>query len=143
MNDPNTPGAIQLRIRYNECDPMGVAHHASYVTWLELGRTELLRSLGRTYADMEREGALLVVTKLEIRYRSAAHYDDVIEVRTRATKISRVKIEHAYEVALIEPSSGGTPPGTLLAEASTQLACVNREGAVTPLPDWLASATPT
>jgi acyl-CoA thioester hydrolase len=117
---------------------MGVVHHASYVPWLEIGRTELLRGSGTSYAALEAAGVLLVIVKLDVRYRRSARYDDLIEVRTRWVGGSRVKLLHDYEVAVIEP---GTPtpdfvPFTAVA-ASTTLACVDRDGAVRELPEWL------
>lgn len=150
---PQTEGSLRVRVRYCECDPMGVAHHASYVPWLEMGRTELLRSSGVSYADLERAGVFLVVTKMEVRYRRPVYYDDVVEVVTRVSGGSRVKIEHEYEVRLAEDGGHGgrksgrdggetTTPrliGEPLAIAATQLACVGPDGRVRMLPDWLVS----
>jgi acyl-CoA thioester hydrolase len=59
---------------------MGVVHHAAYAPWLEIGRTELLRDCGVSYADMERAGVFLVVTHLSCRFRRPVFYDDVVEV---------------------------------------------------------------
>lgn len=123
---------------------MGVAHHAAYPPWLEMGRTEMLREAGVTYAQMEEGGVFLVVARLEIRYRRPVYYDDVIEVRTRVTGGGKVKIEHEYEVVLVE-SGGRTSQsrsiGEVLTTAGTVLVCVDAAGTVRPLPDWLAPAT--
>jgi acyl-CoA thioester hydrolase len=125
---------------------MGVVHHASYVPWLELGRTELLRDSGLSYAKLESLGVLLVIVKLEVRYRRPIRYDDLIEVRTTVTGGSRVKLDHAYELVLVEPASGwaswpgGRPAEPIvLAAASTTLAAVHRDGRPRPLPDWLVA----
>ncbi len=128
-------GTLRLRVRYCECDPMGVVHHASFVPWLEMGRTELLRATGVAYADMERAGFFLVITKLECRYRRPGRYDDVIEVRTTVAGTGAVKIEHTYEVWVVERA--GEEPH-LLASAATTLACVGRDGKIQPLPAFLA-----
>lgn len=128
---------MRLRVRYCECDPMGVAHHASYVPWLEIGRTELLRESGRSYASLEAEGTLLVIVRLDVRYRRPVKYDDVVEVRTRWTGGGRVKIEHEYTVVVVE--RGGAVVEEVAAAASTTLGCVGREGRVRPLPAWLAT----
>lgn len=117
---------------------MGVAHHASYIPWLEIGRTELLRQGGMSYAQLEAGGLLLVIVKLDVRYRRSARYDDLVEIRTRWTGGSRVKILHEYEVHVLEP---GTPtpefsPFVAVA-ASTTLGCVDRSGRIRELPDWL------
>lgn len=121
---------------------MGVAHHASYVPWLEIGRTEILRDCGVSYADLERAGVFLVIVKLDVRYRRPVYYDDLIEVRTRVPGGSRIKIEHEYEVVLAEDGrhNPGSPrsAGDVLAVASTTLACVDAAGKIQPLPDWLA-----
>lgn len=135
-----------MRVRYSECDPMGVAHHASYAPWLEIGRTELLRDCGLTYAAMEACGVLLVIVKLEIRYRRPVRYDDLIQVRTVVSGGSRVKLEHEYDITLVE-SAAGWPQGRLssyhepavLAVAATTLAAVDRAGRPQALPDWLAA----
>ena len=87
---------------------MNVVHHASYIPWLEIGRTELLRTSGISYAQLEKEGVFLVIVKLEAKYRRPALYDDVVEIRTRVktgeagAPKSRVKIEHEYEIVVTE-----------------------------------------
>lgn len=118
-------------MRYCECDPMGVAHHAAYVAWLEMARTEMLRESGVTYRDMERAGIYLVVTRMEIRYRRPARYDDEVLVRTRVVGGGRARLDHEYEVRSVEASA------PVLAEASTTLACVDSTGRVCALPEWL------
>lgn len=135
-----------IRVRYCECDPMGVAHHAAYIPWLEIGRTDLLRATGATYASLEAAGTLLVVVELSIRYRRAIRYDDLLEIRTRWSGGGRVKIFHEYEVIILErdASHGGTPhpADALAATATTTLGCVDRAGAIRPLPDWLVWQKP-
>ena len=130
---------------------MGVVHHGSFIPWLEMGRTELLRSAGISYADMERAGFFLVITRLECRYKRPGRYDDLIEVRTRVVGTSQVKIEHEYEVWAIERAAAHAPvhdaPPTelpqLLLTASTTLACVGTDGKIRALPEFLAAAPTT
>ena len=142
---PPPAGAIRIRVRYCECDPMGVAHHASVVPWLEMGRTELLRASGVSYAQLEAAGVYLVVTKLDLRFRRPGRYDDVVEVRTRFTGGGRIKLRHEYEVVLIEPGDGDaarlTDAGGVLIGATSELACVGADGKVRSLPDWLIEGT--
>jgi len=107
---------------------MGLLHHANYLVYFEQARTELLRSRGLSYKDMEAQGYFLVIIKAEIRYRRPARYDDVLTVRTTVARMTGAKIEHDYEV---------TCAGVLVAEGATTLACVNREGRPQPLPDFL------
>ncbi|MDX2131977.1 MAG: thioesterase family protein [Planctomycetota bacterium] len=132
---PATSGALRLRVRYVECDPMGVAHHAAYVPWLEAARTELLRTSGVSYAQLEALGVFLVVVKLDVRYRRPVLYDDIVEVRTRVRGAGRVKIEHEYDLAVVERA--GAPLDEVVAAAFTTLACVDREGRVAEVPAWL------
>lgn len=119
---------------------MAVAHHASYIPWLEMGRTELLRTSGITYAQLEAAGTLLVIVRLDLRYRRPCRYDDLLEIRSRWVGGSRVKIEHEYEVVVLEAGAAHpSPPGApyTAAIASTTLACVGRDGKLRELPDWL------
>ena len=114
---------------------MGVAHHASYVPWFEIGRTELLRKSGISYASLEAGGLLLVIVGLEVKYRRSVRYDDVVEIRTHWCGGGRVKIQHRYEVVVIERD--GAVCETVAAAASTTLGAVDRAGKIRELPDWL------
>ncbi len=136
---PDTPiatsGEARMRVRYTECDPMGVAHHSSYVTWLEIGRTELLRDSGLTYAQMEAGGVLLVVTKIEVAYKAPARYDDPIVVLTNVTGGKRARLDHEYEVWIDRGDGRGRT--VLCATAKSTLACVDPDGRPRPLPEWI------
>jgi acyl-CoA thioester hydrolase len=138
---PALSGSTAVRVRYCECDPMNVAHHAAYIPWLEIGRTELLRTSGISYAQLEKEDVFLVVVKLDVRYRRPILYDDVVEVRTRVKAgeagepKSRVKIQHEYDLVVID--RGGEKVDLPTAAASTTLACVGKDGKVRALPEWL------
>src|SRR5262249_44126539 len=118
MMDGEQPlsGEMTVRVRYAETDRMGLGHHANYLVYFEAARTELLRSQGLTYRDMEDQGFLLVLTRVEVRYKGPALYDDLLTIRTTVTRTTPVRIEHRYEVLR---------DGTLLAEGSTTLACVD------------------
>lgn len=140
-----TKGAFRIRVRYAECDPMGVAHHASYAHWLEIARTELLREAGASYAAMEAAGVFLVITRMELKYRRPLRYDDVVEVRVVAEPKGVLRISHAYEVVLLE--RGGkqavrdgkiVPADGVCAVAETELACVDGAGKPRGLPAWLS-----
>jgi acyl-CoA thioester hydrolase len=121
-------GEISIRVRYAETDRMGLLHHANYLVYFEQARTELLRSLGLTYRDLEDQGYLLVLTKIEVRYKRPARYDDLLTIRTTVVRTTAVRIDHSYEVLR---------DGLLLAEGATTLACVDREGRPQALPDAL------
>jgi len=121
-------GEIAIRVRYAETDRMGLLHHANYLVYFEQGRTELLRSQGLAYKDLEDQGYLLVLTRLQVRYRKPARYDDMLTLRTSVTRASTVKIEHRYELMR---------DGELLAEGETTLGCIDRTGQVQMLPEML------
>jgi acyl-CoA thioester hydrolase len=121
-------GEITIRVRYAETDRMGLLHHANYLVYFEQGRTELLRSAGRSYKDLEDQGFLLVLTKVEVRYRWPARYDDLLTLRTTVVRTTMVRIDHRYEVFC---------EGRLLAEGTSTLACVDREGRPQALPEFL------
>jgi acyl-CoA thioester hydrolase len=124
----NHTGEIQIRVRYAETDRMGLLHHANYLVYFEQARTELLRSLGYTYKDLEDKGFLLVLTKIEVRYRSPAYYDDLLTLKTTVVRTTAVRIDHRYEVLRND---------TLVAEGTSTLACVDRQGQVQQLPEFL------
>ena len=124
---------IELRVRYPEVDAMGYLHHSRYLQYLEMGRVELLRAGGTSYADLERAGVFFVVTKAELRYRQPARYDELVTLRTMCVKQTHVRYDHRYELRR---------DATLLAEATTTIACVNRDGQVIPIPDDIVRSIP-
>jgi acyl-CoA thioester hydrolase len=125
---PPATGEITIRVRYAETDRMGLLHHANYLVYFEEGRTELLRLQGVAYRDLEDQGFLLVLTRVQVRYKSPARYDDMLTLRTTVLRTTLVKIEHRYELSR---------DGVLLAEGETTLGCVDREGKVQALPPFL------
>jgi acyl-CoA thioester hydrolase len=120
---------LTFRVRYPEVDAMGYVHHSRYLQYFEMGRVELLRSLGHSYADLERAGLFFVVVKAECRYKSPARYDEELALTTRVVRQTSVRIDHAYELKR---------ENTVLAEATTTIACVDRDGQLQPIPDFLA-----
>ncbi len=89
----------EIRVRYAETDQMGVVHHSNYLVWFELGRSELCRSRGFSYKQMEEESnALLVVAECYIRFKSPAYYEDIITVRTKVIEVRSRSLRFFYEV---------------------------------------------
>jgi acyl-CoA thioester hydrolase len=123
-----TQGEIQIRVRYAETDRMGLLHHANYLVYFEQARIELLRASGVTYKELEDQGFLLVLTRVEVRYKLPAHYDDLLTVRTFIERVTYVRIDHRYEVRRGDE---------LVAEGSSTLACVGRDGRPQALPELL------
>ena len=119
---------ITLRVRYPEVDAMGYLHHSRFFQYFEIGRVELLRSLGHSYADLERQGIFFVVVKVECRYRAPARYDEEVQLTTRVKRQTHVRIDHEYELKRGD---------TLLADAATTIACVGREGQLMEIPAFL------
>ena len=87
-----------VRVRYAETDKMGVVYYANYFVWFEVGRTDLLRSLGWTYREMELAGVALPVIEAHCDYHRPARYDDEMEIRTKGRMLSPVRMEFSYEV---------------------------------------------
>jgi acyl-CoA thioester hydrolase len=89
----------RLRVRYAETDQMGVVYHANYLVWFEVGRVELLRSIGLDYKHLEQDfDRMIAVVGVEVRYRSPARYDDDIRVRTSIAALRGSLLKMRYEV---------------------------------------------
>jgi acyl-CoA thioester hydrolase len=121
---------IKIRPRYCETDQGGVVHHSVYPVWFEMGRTELLRANGIAYKDLEQAGIFFVIARLEIKYRQPAKYDEKLELTTTCTGVTTCKIEHIYQLKR-------TCDSALLAEGSSALACLDKEGKVKRMPEFL------
>jgi acyl-CoA thioester hydrolase len=87
-----------IRVRYAETDQMGIAHHAEYLAWFEVGRTDLLRECGMTYRELEADGVRLPVIEASVRYLKPVFYDDVLQVRTELTALGGARMGFSYEV---------------------------------------------
>lgn len=90
----------RVRVRYAETDAMGVAYYANYFVWFEVARTDLLRTLGWSYREMEASGVSLPVIEATCQYRRPARYDDELEIRTEGRITSPVRMEFTYTVTL-------------------------------------------
>ena len=128
MTDIIRTGSIDVRVRYAECDPMGVVHHTVYPVWFEMGRTELLRETGANYREFEEAGAFLAVINLSVVFKLPARYDDMLRLTTSWLDAGRVKIRHRYELHRGED---------LLVTGETTLACLDRSGRPQGLPEAL------
>lgn len=128
MPQPIERHDIDVRVRYAETDAFGYLHHAQYLVYFEMGRTELLRVNGLRYRDMEERGLFYVVARFDCRYRAPARYDDLLVLTTRTAKLSRVRVDHQYELRR---------DGQLLTEAGSTLVLVDRGGKPTTMPDDL------
>ncbi len=90
--------ACEVRVRYAETDKMGVAYYANYFVWFEVGRCELLRTLGGSYSQLEETGLMLPVIEAHCEYRMPARYDDALTIKTEGSLKSRARVTFSYEV---------------------------------------------
>jgi acyl-CoA thioester hydrolase len=127
-------GEARLRVRYAETDQMGVVYHSNYLIWFEVGRVELLRQLGFTYKEMEKEDKChIAVVDVKCRFKSPAKYDDEILVLTRLLNVRESIIHFGYEILRSSDS-------TLLAEGETTHIVVDENMQKTALPEKYLAA---
>ena len=119
------------RVRYPETDRMGVAHHAHYLVWFELGRTELMRQAGCAYGALEDvDGVFFPVIEAGAEYIAPARYDDVIDIETRLTRAEGVRVRFDYVLRNAGDSR-------VLSEGFTVHASCGRDGKPCRLPESL------
>jgi len=118
----------RLRVRYAETDQMGIVYHSNHFIWFEIGRVELMRQMGFTYRDMEREhGLFIAVADARCRYKAPARYDEELIVRTRLKNVRESMVHFGYELLRAED-------GLLLAEGETTHVVTDRQMKIVPLP---------
>lgn len=134
LDIPTDPSAYRfthdVRVRFAETDAMGVAHHSSYVAWLEEARVELLRDLGTPYPTIRERGYDLAVLELFANYRRSARFDEVVTVHTRVSTVRAATFQMEYLLRV------GVETCAL---AATMHGVVDPEGRATRAPDWLRS----
>ena len=143
MIEPTTPASsspphavneTRIRVRYAETDQMGVVYHSNHFIWFEVGRVELLRQLGFTYKDMEREDdCFIAVVDARCRYKAPVHYDDEVVVRTFLKNIREKLIHFGYELVRAET-------GELLAEGETTHIVADKQMKPRALPEKYVKA---
>jgi acyl-CoA thioester hydrolase len=119
---------IEIRVRYYETDAQGFVHHANYFVYFEQARVEQLLALGYDYAQLEKDGVLLVVNKITCKYHKPSKFGDTLRLQIRTVRSRGARIDHEYRVLRGHE---------LLAEAESTLACIDREGHVQRLPEFL------
>jgi acyl-CoA thioester hydrolase len=129
---PTAPSAFnetRLRVRYAETDQMGIVYHSNHIIWFEVGRVELLRQLGFSYRDMEREdGRFIAVAEVTCRYRAPAFYDEEVLVRTQLKTVRESVVVFTYELVRADGR-------TLLAEGETTHIVTDSNMKVAALPE--------
>ena len=113
--------AATIRVRYSETDQMGVVYNAHYLSWFEVARTELCRSLGISYVKWEEDGLILPVVEAKCRYKHPARYDDQIQLWCRVTDINIHSVVFEYRVLRASDYK-------LIAEGWTKHGCTDKRG---------------
>ncbi len=119
---------LEIRVAYQETDGQRRVHHANYLNYFERGRVEMLRAAGISYLELEQSGLLLVVAEMNVRYLSAAQFDDLLTLTTQVTDVRKVRISHHYQLRRGEE---------LIVEANSVVACIAQNGRPAKLPDYL------
>ncbi len=125
MTNAERDHETSIRVRYCEVDRMGFLHHGHYLAYFEEGRTELMRSMGVTYREVEDAGTLLVVVETGVRHRQPARYDDLLTIRTQLAEVRGVRLRFEYDVVRGDE---------LLATGHTVLASTDTDGRPRRLP---------
>ena len=90
---------FELRVRYGDTDQMGWVYYGNYLRWFEIGRAEMMRTLGRSYRDIEeRDGVLLPVLDARCRYFRGARYDERVTLETGVLDVTRASLRFGYRV---------------------------------------------
>jgi len=119
----------RLRVRYAETDQMGVVYHSNHLIWFEVGRVELMREMGFSYRDLEREGGRFIpVAEVQCRYRAPVFYDEELVVRTRLKAVREKVVVFSYELVRAEDR-------TLLAEGETKHIVTDSDMKLATLPE--------
>ena len=125
---------VHVRVRYAETDKMGVVYHANFFVWMEVGRVELMRSLGFEYKQMELEDDChLPVVDAGCRYKSPAYYDEQIVIKTELRNLRGSLIHFGYAITRQQD-------GTVLAEGETTHLVVNSKMEKRALPERYRAA---
>ena len=119
--------SLTLRVNYSETDQMGVVYHANYLIWFDRARTELMRETGVTYKELEQQGVYLAVSEVNVRFRAAARYDDLVRVRCWVRDLATRRVTFGYAVDRAES-------GELLATGVTSLVSLTHQHTLTHLP---------
>ena len=110
---------------------MGIVYHTNYIRWFEIGRIELLRKMGITYSEVEKDGFYLPVTRVYCHYHLPAHYDEIVLVETRIAYLKRASIKFTYLI-------WDEIRENLLSEGYTIHACTDRDGKIIRIPSVIA-----
>lgn len=121
--------STEYKVNFFDTDAMAVVHHANYIRWFEIGRVEYLRRYGVTLDDMMEDGYVFPITKIDAKYLSPGHFDDVLIIETTATALTKAKMAFSYRIMRKET-------GEVLVTGHSQNVFTHRDsGKITRLPD--------
>ena len=109
----------KIRVEYHHTDQMGIVHHSNYVKFFEVARTEWLRAIGLTYAEMERRGVMMPIVEVNVKYRQPAYYDELLSVTAIVEDMPMARMLFKYEIR--------GEDGRDIASGSTTLGFIDRE----------------
>ncbi len=119
----------KMRVWYVDTDQMGIVHHSNYVRYYEAARSDLMRDLGLSYAEVERRGLMMPILEVHSRYIAPAHFDEIITVEVSLKELPMARITFFYKIF--------NEDSTLLNEGSTVLGFMNSNNRrATRVPDW-------
>ncbi len=124
---------INVRVRYQETDQMGIVYYSNYFVYFEMGRIEFLRSVGISYAEIEKENVFLAVADAHCKYRSPAVFDDLLVIKTCISMMKLARVEFSYEIRRVNEEA-------LIAEGSTLLACLGANKKPMAIPEKISDA---
>jgi acyl-CoA thioester hydrolase len=126
------PLSTEIKVRFAETDAQGIAHHASFLIWLEVARIEYLERFAGGYQAIRDRGYEALTTEVNVRYHRAASFDDRLTIEARCVDMRGARFRFEYRVSR---------EGELVAEAWTRHAVVDADSyRPTRVPEWLAGA---
>lgn len=120
----------QLRVRYSESDRMGTFYNSRLLEWMEVGRSELIRATGSTYAEWEARGAMAPIVEANLKFKGRAAYDDLLEIETVCCREGRARLR--FESVIKQAENGQQ-----VAEGYTIHALTDSTGKPIRIPDWI------
>ena len=109
----------QIRVWYEHTDQMGICHHSNYINYYEAARSDFMRSLGLSYAEVERMGLMMPILEVQAKYRRPARYDELLTVRVLLYELPVTRVNFRYEIYNEE--------GALINQGMTQLGFMSAE----------------
>ena len=121
---------VEIRVIYADTDAMGIVYHTNYIKWFEIGRTELLRSIGIVYAEVESQGYNMPLTEAYCHYLLPAKYDQIIILETEMEYLKRASMKFNYTL-------WDECKEKVLVEGYTVHACTNNLGKIVRFPSFI------